>query len=82
MAWFRDWWAGSKYAALVTYLGSTDQAITENEAAVAKDPNDVTARMLLGYLYQSKGQAQRANTLWAKLGELYRGEPTAIGDAN
>jgi tetratricopeptide (TPR) repeat protein len=82
MAWFRDWWAGSKYAELATHLGSTDQAIAENEAAVAKDPNDVSARMLLGYLYRSKGQTQRADTLWAKLGELYRGEPSPIRDAD
>jgi tetratricopeptide (TPR) repeat protein len=80
VAWFHDWWVGSKYAALTARLGATDRAIAENEAVIAKDANHVAARMLLAYLYGAKGQRDREKSLWAKLDDLYRGQPLALGD--
>jgi hypothetical protein len=68
MAWFRDWWAGERYAALVARLGRTDRAIAEHEAAVASDPQDAAARLMLAYLYVAKGEPEKAQGHWAALG--------------
>ena len=67
MAWFRDWWAGARYAALNARLGQTDRVIAEQEAAVASHPDDTAAYLMLAYLYGAKGEQSKARALWAAL---------------
>jgi hypothetical protein len=67
MAWFRDWWAGERYAALTARSGQADRAIAEHEKSLASDPEDTAARMSLAYLYGAKGQPVKAQALWAEL---------------
>jgi hypothetical protein len=68
MSWFVDWWAGRKYAQATIRLHRLDSAIAEHEAAVAKHPGDVAARMLLAYLYEAKGRNDEAAAIWNRLG--------------
>jgi tetratricopeptide (TPR) repeat protein len=64
VAWFRDWWAGRRYAELVRDRGGLDSTI--EELAATSTP-DVATRMKLAYLREAQGQPEAANTLWATL---------------
>jgi hypothetical protein len=78
MAWYQDWWAGKKYAALATDLGIVDQTITEQSAIVKNDPDAITARMLLAYLHVAKGQSKVAERYWAEVKARDRSESVAL----
>jgi tetratricopeptide (TPR) repeat protein len=67
MAWFRDWYAGKKFAAYTLRTGQADSAITEAESTLHVHPNDVAAQMRLAYLYEARGKRQNAATLWAQM---------------
>jgi hypothetical protein len=67
MAWFKDWWVGPKYASHVSRLGEAERAIAAQQAALAKAPGDVAARMMLAYLYAARGERSKAQALWAEL---------------
>ena len=67
MAWFRDWWAGERYAALTARIGQTDRAIAEHEKALANDSGDAAARLMLAYLYGAKGEHGKAQALWSAM---------------
>jgi hypothetical protein len=67
MAWFRDWWAGERYAALTARSGQADRAIAEHEKALANDSGDDAARLMLAYLYGAKGERGKAQALWASM---------------
>jgi hypothetical protein len=79
MAWFRDWWAGKRYAALTLSVapGAADLTIDRLEAARSADPADTARRMMLAYLYEANGQPQRARPHWDALtaGTDVRPEP-------
>jgi hypothetical protein len=64
MAWFRDWWAGRKFAASLARIDGLDPAIAAQEAALAKAPADDAAHMMLAYLHQAKGDAAKARACW------------------
>lgn len=66
MAWFRDWWAGRKYAEYATRAGLADQELHAHEAALDHRPTDTGERMLLAYLYAAK-QPARAEEMWAAI---------------
>lgn len=67
MDWFRDWYAGRKFAAYTAQLGLTDAAIQRCKSTLAKRPNDTAAQMLLAYLYEATHHTREAETLWARL---------------
>jgi hypothetical protein len=69
MAWFKDWWAGTRYASHVSRLGpgEAERTIAAQQAALAKAPGDVAARMMLAYLYAARGERSKAQALWAGL---------------
>ena len=67
LAWFHDWYAGQRYAAAIARMGQPQQAITEQKALLAKNPNDITAQMLLAYLYEAQGDRSHAEATWARL---------------
>jgi hypothetical protein len=76
LSWFRDWWAGRRYARATIRDGNADEVVARQEAAVARDPGDVATRMTLAYLYEARGQAARARAIWAGLD----GPPVRAGD--
>jgi hypothetical protein len=65
MAWFRDWWAGRKYAEYVEKTGQRDGAIRSEETTLAARPGDTEAMMKLAYLYASQGQKAKSDRIWA-----------------
>jgi tetratricopeptide (TPR) repeat protein len=67
MAFFRDWWAGKRYAEHVERLGRTETAIRENEDVLRSRPDDAAAQLSLAYLYGARGEKDKAEQLWARL---------------
>jgi hypothetical protein len=70
-AWFRDWWAGGRYAALVAGLGGADRAIADQRATLRANPSDVAARLKLAYLLGAEGDRAGAEATWSELGRKY-----------
>jgi hypothetical protein len=62
MAWFRDWWAGRRFALAVKHAGLTEQTITSIQGQ-----DNAAARMMLAYLRESQGQKEQALALWQDL---------------
>ena len=71
-SFFRDWWAGRRFARLAWETGEAQRMIDAAEAAVAKSPNDFAASIRLAYLYEGRGDTTRAARIWASIGA--RGE--------
>jgi tetratricopeptide (TPR) repeat protein len=67
MAWFRDWWAGRKYAEYAQRAGIADQELSVHAAALERNRQDTAAQLLLAYLYAAQGQPDRAEELWARI---------------
>jgi len=71
-SFFRDWWAGRRFAALAWSTGEAPKLIDADEAALATSPNDLLPRIRLAYLYAAHGDAERAQQQWARI-EARRG---------
>jgi hypothetical protein len=67
LAWFRDWWAGSRYARATLRAGLGEESVAHHQAVVAKNPGDTGARMRLAYLHEARGERSKAQELWAAL---------------
>jgi Flp pilus assembly protein TadD len=67
MAFYRDWWAGARYAKYAAGTGQAASLIAEHERVLKARPADVEARMALAYLYASKGDRAGAERMWASL---------------
>jgi hypothetical protein len=66
-SFFRDWWAGSKFAELAWKTGQAPELIRADEAALARSPQELGTQIRLAYLYQGRGDAARAERLWAQI---------------
>lgn len=64
---FRDWWAGRKYAQYAARTGQTEKLINDKQSAVEKYPGNADARLMLAYLYESKGDMANAERMWATI---------------
>ena len=73
MAWFRDWWAGQKFARFLRRTQQLDDAISAQENQLTNDPQDSAAQMKLAYLYAEKGQMAKSRAMWTMLGASERG---------
>jgi hypothetical protein len=67
MSWFRDWWAGRKYATYASQTMGLERAIAEQASTISRNPEDVAARMKLAYLAELKGDRGRVEALWAAI---------------
>jgi hypothetical protein len=67
MAWFRDWWAGKKLAEYLRASGQTEQTITREEQRLKSGTAGDATRLILAYLYESRGDQKRTDTMWAQL---------------
>jgi len=72
MAWYRDWWAGRRFAQHAKRSGKLDEWLSTQQRALQQDPGNTTAQMLLAYLYEAKGQAKDADGMWAMVTGPYR----------
>jgi hypothetical protein len=64
-SFFRDWWAGRKFAELAWRTGEAPRLIQSDEATLARSPNRLLPQIRLAYLYEAHGSAERAQRLWA-----------------
>jgi hypothetical protein len=62
---FRDWWAGRKYAQYAARTGQTEKLIAEKQGVCERYPSNSDARLMLAYLYESKGDHANAERMWA-----------------
>ena len=68
MSFFRDWYAGRKFAEYAVKTGEAPRLIATHESVLAANPSSVASAMSLAYLYEGAGKGQRANEMWMKLG--------------
>jgi hypothetical protein len=64
-SFFRDWWAGRKYAELAWKTGEAQRLIEEQETALATSPHTLHAQIRLAYLYAGRGETARAQRICA-----------------
>lgn len=67
MAWFRDWYAGRRFADCLARSGRIGEEIKAQKAALASNGNDTAAQLKLAYLYQAQGKQAEADAIWKKL---------------
>jgi hypothetical protein len=66
-SFFRDWWAGKRYAELAWQTGKAPALITANERALAATPDSLLAQIRLAYLYDGHGETTRAAQIWSQV---------------
>jgi hypothetical protein len=67
LAWFRDWWAGDRYALHTSRTVGAEPAIAEQRAILEDAPKDLPARMKLAYLLKAAGRDKESLALWSGL---------------
>jgi hypothetical protein len=67
LAWFRDWWAGRRYALATLRAGLADEAVAGHEKAIAAGKSDAATRLMLTYLYEASGSQTKARAVWTAL---------------
>ncbi len=67
MAWFRNWWAGEKFAQLAIESEGADALASRLEKVLAENPSDLATRMKLAYLRTQRGDTKSAATLWSAI---------------
>ena len=67
MSFFRDWYAGRKFAEYAKSTGQAAHLIAAHEATLARAPNNVAAQLGLAYLYEARGENAKAQALWASI---------------
>ncbi len=74
MDWFRDWYAGKRYARYTLAAGEGDAEDRRLQAELARDPSSPAATLLLAYLCEARGATSRANALWSSLDSPQRAQ--------
>ena len=64
---FRDWWAGARYARYAAKTGASTQLIAAYERTLQTRPGDVEARLALGYLYNAAGNKDGSERMFSAL---------------
>lgn len=67
MSFFRDWYAGRKFAEYAEKTGEAMPLIAAHEATIALTPNHPAAQLALAYLYEARGEDAKAQALWARI---------------
>jgi hypothetical protein len=67
MSFFRDWYAGRKFAEYANVTGEAAGLIAAHEATLARKPNNLSAQLALAYLYDARGDDPKARALWTKI---------------
>jgi hypothetical protein len=65
VTFFRDWWAGRRFADLALKTGAAARLIASDEATLARMPENLLAQIRLAYLYEARGDQKRAAALWS-----------------
>ena len=67
MSFFRDWYAGRKFAEYAKNTGEATRLIAAHETTLARAPNNLAAQLALAYLYEARGESAKARALWASI---------------
>lgn len=68
MRFFRDWWAGHRFARTAARSGQRRALVAAAEAALKANPKDAAAQLQLAYLYENDpAKKARVAGLWARL---------------
>lgn len=82
MAWFRNWWAGERFARLARESDQTEKLLSAQEATLRSDPRNASALLMSAYLYRAKGDSVAAEQAWRRLDASREGaEPVAANTA-
>ena len=65
VTFFRDWWAGRRFAGLALKTGAAARLVAADEVTLARNPDDFLAQIRLAYLYEARGDQKRAAALWS-----------------
>jgi hypothetical protein len=66
-SFFRDWWAGRKFAEYAERTGAIETLIASHEKTLANNPRHAAAQLALAYLHERRGNRRRAGELWAAI---------------
>jgi hypothetical protein len=66
-SFFRDWYAGRRFADLAWKTGAAPRLIEAGEARLASSPDNLLEQIRLAYLHERGGDAARAQRLWAQV---------------
>jgi hypothetical protein len=67
MSFFRNWYAGRKFAEYAKRTGEATRMIAAHEATLTRAPHNLSAQLGLAYLYEARGEYAKARTLWAEI---------------
>lgn len=67
MAFFRDWYAGRKFAEYAVTTGEARRLIASHEATLARSPKRLASQLALAYLYEARAETAKARALWARI---------------
>jgi hypothetical protein len=67
MAFFRDWYAGRKFAQYAVITGEAERLIASHQATLARSPKKLSSQLALAYLYEARAETAKARALWARI---------------
>jgi hypothetical protein len=63
--WFRDWWAGERFARYAIRTGKAEEVLAAAEKGSGEEAN--VEKLLAAYIYAARGDSKQAGQLWAAL---------------
>jgi hypothetical protein len=66
-AFFKDWYAGRKFAEYAVKTGEAPRLIATHETAISASPDSRASQLSLAYLYEATGETRKAEGLWSQL---------------
>lgn len=67
MAWYRDWWAGRKYARYTGKSADLEAEIAALQRAAPGSAREAEAQLKLAFLYAAQGREAQAKAAWLRL---------------
>jgi len=67
MSFFRDWYAGQKFAEYAVITGRAPRLIAAHEQTLSAAPKNLASQLSLAYLLEATGETKRAQEMWANL---------------
>jgi hypothetical protein len=67
LSFFRDWYAGRKFAEYAMRTGEAPRLIAAHEATRAGRSSDLATQLSLAYLYDAIGESHKAHEIWRQL---------------
>jgi tetratricopeptide (TPR) repeat protein len=64
MSFFRDWYAGRKFAEYAQKTGDAPRLIAAHEDTLARSAGSTAVKLQLAYLYEARGDTEKYRSLW------------------